>query len=156
LGFLLIRLGTNFFNFALGAYATVAALSTTWLVRNAEMSLWLAVLVSVALAVLLSVVTELGLVRIVQTRSPHEELPALISVAALLFFISQIAGNVFGRAPQPGQHRVTGGPFKVGSAVLTSNALLLIGVTFVAFVAVAFWMRYSSTGRLLRAVGDNR
>src|SRR5699024_11189939 len=83
LGVLLIRLGTNFVNVALGAYATVAALSTTWLVRNAEMSLWLAVLVSVALAVLLSVVTELGLVRIVQTRSPHEELPALISVAAL-------------------------------------------------------------------------
>lgn len=156
LGFLLIRLGTNFFNFALGAYATVAALSTTWLVRNAEVPLWAAVAFSLVIAVLLSVGTELGLVRIVQVRSPHEELPALISVAALLFFIAQIAGNIFGRAPQPGQHLVTGSPIRIGSAVVTPGALLLIGVTIVAFVGATLWMRISTMGRLLRAVGDNR
>lgn len=156
LGFLLIRLGTNFFNFALGAYAMVAALSTTWLVRDVGMSLWLAICISVIAAVLLSVVTELGLVRIVQVRSPHEELPALISVAALMFFISQLAGNVFGRAPAPGQQIIKVDPIRIGTAIITPTAALLLGVTALCFIAATLWMRYASMGRLLRAVGDNR
>lgn len=156
LGFLLIRLGTNFFNFALGAYATVAALSTTWFVRNLDMGLWLAVLLGVVISVALSVVTELGLVRIVQARSPHEELPALISVAALLFFIAQMSGNIFGRAPMPGQRLATGDPIRLGVATLTPNTMLLISVTAAAFIGVSIWMSRSTTGRLLRAVGDNR
>lgn len=156
LSYLLIRLGTDFFNFALGAYAMVAALSTTYLVRIAGLGLWLAVLISVAIAVALGVLTEVGLVRLVQKRAANEELPALIAVAALLFLIAQVSGDVFGRAPAPGQKLIGGDPMIVFGAILTPTAALIIALTAACFVTVTLWMKFSTTGRLLRAVGDNR
>lgn len=156
LAFLLVRMGTNFFNIALGPYAMVAALGSSWLIIYGGAGLWGAVLLSVGLAVVLAAVTELGVVRVIQQRTGHDELPALVSVVAVLFVVQQLAGVLFGRAPLPGHALVDAEPIRVAGGVLPANSALLIGVTAAIFISVTLWMRLTGTGRLLRAIGDNK
>lgn len=156
LSYLLILVGAGFFNFALGPYSMTGGLATSWLVLNHQIPLVLAILISVTLVIGLAVITELGVVRPVQARSGGGELPALVSVAAVLFAVQQAAGLIFGRVPLPGQQLFQAGPWTIGSAALFSSSALLVVVTVVLFTATAVWMRVSRMGRLLRAVGDNK
>ena len=156
LSYLLILEGAGFFNFALGPYAMVAGLGTTWLVIEKEMSLWPAVAVAVLVVVVLAAATELLVVRPIEARSGGSELSALVAVAAILFAIEQGAGFVFGRRQLPGQLLVEFDPIEVGDAFLQPSAAVLLAVTVVVFLAVAAWLRLGGTGRLLRAIGDNK
>jgi branched-chain amino acid transport system permease protein len=155
LGYLLILEGAGFFNFALGPFAMVAGLGTAWLVIEKEWALWPSVALAVALVVVLSIVTELGVVRPIVARAGGGELPALVAVAAVLFATEQAAGYVFGRRQLPGQLLVEFDAVEAGGAFLQPNAVLLIAVALAVFVIVGIWIRASRTGRLLRAVGDN-
>jgi branched-chain amino acid transport system permease protein len=156
LSYLLILEGAGFFNFALGPYAMVAGLGTTWLVIEKEMSLWPAVAIGVLLVVALAAATELLVVRPIEARSGGSELSALVAVAAILFAIEQGAGFVFGRRQLPGQLLVEFDAIEIGDAFLQPSAAVLLGVTVVVFLAVAAWLRLGGTGRLLRAIGDNK
>jgi branched-chain amino acid transport system permease protein len=155
LSYYLVLIGSDFFNFAIGPYAMVAGLATSWLVIEKGFGLWEAVGLSVLLTVALAVATELVVVRPVQRRSGSGELPALVAVAGVLFAIQQLAGVAFGLRTLPGQRLVTFGALTWGSATIQPNTVLLVGFTAMAFVATALWVRLSRTGRLLRAVGDS-
>lgn len=154
LGYLLVLQGAGFFNFALGPYATVAGMTTAWLVAEHEVPLWPAALLGLAAVVALSVLTELVVVRRVQSRSSGSELPALVAIAAVLFMIEQSAGLAFGHQPLAGQSLLRTAPLEFGDVVVQPYAVLLIGVTALVFAATALWIRYGRSGRLLRAVGD--
>ena len=155
LGYLLILEGAGFFNFALGPFAMVAGLMTSWLVIRQDWPLWPSLLVAVVTVIALSVLTEIGIVRPIVTRSGGGELPALVAVAAVLFATEQAAGYLFGRRQLPGQRLVDFDTVQIGDAFLLPTALLLIALTVVVFAGVAVWMRWTGTGRLLRAIGDN-
>ncbi|MGJ3507219.1 branched-chain amino acid ABC transporter permease [Enemella sp. A6] len=155
LSYYLILIGSGFFNFALGPYAMVGGLSASWFIVNLGWPPILAALVGVLLVVAVSAVTELVVVRPVQKKSGRGELPALVAVAAVLFAVQQAAGVAFGRVPLPGVRLVEGSPIELGDVYLFPTSALLIGVTLVAFIGVGLWMSKSTTGRLLRAVGDN-
>jgi branched-chain amino acid transport system permease protein len=156
LSYLLILEGAGFFNFALGPYAMVAGLCASWLVIEKELSLWPAVAIAVAVVVALAAATEVLVVRPIESRTGGNELSALVAVAAILFAIEQGAGFVFGRRQLPGQLLVRFDPIEVGDAFLQPSAAVLLVVTVVVFVAVALWLRLGGTGRLLRAIGDNK
>lgn len=156
LSYLLILVGAGFFNFALGPYAMVAGLFASWMVIEYEVTRWIAIVVAILAAVLLSVFTELCVIRPVQKRSGTGDLPALVAVAAVLFAVQQFAGYVFGRRPLPGQPVIDVGPWDVGDATVTGTGLTLVVGTAVAFAVVGLWMRFTLTGRMLRAVGDNK
>lgn len=156
LGFQLTLIGAGFFNFAIGPYAMTAALSTTWFVINLDFPVWGAALLGLLIAVALSGLTELLVVRPVQKRSGKGELPALVAVTAVLFVIQQGAGAVFDRRAMPGQQLIKMGPWKLGEVHVTGTAVVLIGATILIFIGVSLWMHLTSTGRLLRAVGDSR
>lgn len=155
LAYYLVLVGAGFFNFAIGPYAMMGGLCTSWLVIEYDMGVWSAAAIAVGATVVLAALTELVVVRPVQRRSGGGELPALVAVAAVLFAIQQFAGYVFGHPTLPGQSLATFDPVTVGPATLQPSALLLMVVTVVAFVATALWIRYTRTGRLLRAVGDS-
>ncbi len=156
LSYFVVLAGTGFFNFAIGTYAMVGGLCATWLVINHGFNLWLSVLLAMAAAILLAVVTELVVVRPVQRRSEGSELPALVAVTAVLFAIQQLAGVVFGYTTLPGQGLWNFQPIQIGSAILVPSALVLMVATVVIFGLVATWVRFTRTGRVLRAVGDSR
>ncbi|MBK8731214.1 MAG: branched-chain amino acid ABC transporter permease [Tetrasphaera sp.] len=156
LAYLLILVGSGFFNFAIGPYAMLGGLSTSWLVVEHEVPVPLAMLVGIVLVIIVSAVTELAVVRQVQKRAGKGELPALVAVSAVLFAVQQGSGLIFGQRPLPGQQIVPVTPINVGSAVVYPSTFILIGTTVVFFIATALWMRSSRMGRLLRAVGDNK
>jgi branched-chain amino acid transport system permease protein len=156
LSYLLILDGAGFFNFALGPYAMVAGLCATWLVIEKELSLWPAVAIAVLVVVGLAAATELLVVRPIESRSGGSDLSALVAVAAILFAIQQGAGFVFGRRQLPGQLLVQFDPIEIGDAFLQPSAAVLLAATVAVFAAVAAWLRLGGTGRLLRAIGDNK
>lgn len=156
LAYYLTLVGAGFFNFAIGPYAMVGGLATSYLVIEGEMAALPAALIAVVLAMVLAAATELVVVRPVQKRSGRGELPALVAVAAVLFAIQQGGGYFFGYTTLPGQQLVTFEPIRLGDAQVESHKVILIGFTAVAFVAMALWIRTTRTGRLLRAVGDSK
>ncbi|GAA0733569.1 branched-chain amino acid ABC transporter permease [Dactylosporangium roseum] len=155
LAYYLVLVGAGFFNFAIGPYAMVGGLCTSYLVIYEELNVWAAALVAIVAAGALAAVTELAVVRPVQRRSGGGELPALVAVAAVLFTIQQLAGYLFGYTTLPGQALLTFDPVPVGDTVVQPSTVLLLGFAVVAFAALAVWIRYTRTGRLLRAVGDS-
>ncbi len=156
LSYYVVLSGTGFFNFAVGPYAMVGGLFTSWLVIEKGFSLWPAVVVALVAAMALAAVTELIVVRPVQNRSGRNQLPALVAVTAVLFAIEQLAGVIFGYTTLPGEQLFNFQAIEIGSAELLPAALELIIVTAVVFISMAIWVRITRTGRLLRAVGDNR
>jgi branched-chain amino acid transport system permease protein len=157
LSYQLTLAGSGFFNFAIGPYAVVAAMATSWAVINLQIPVGLGIVIGLVLAMLLSALTEVLVVRTVQRRSGRGELPALVAVTAVLFIVQEGAGALFGPLQLPGQNIVSSwGPWQFGSVYVQGNTILLIIVTIVTFIAVAVWMKTSRTGRLLRAVGNNR
>jgi branched-chain amino acid transport system permease protein len=156
LAYYLVLSGAGFFNFAIGPYAMMAGLCTSWLVIQHGFTVWPAVAVSLAATMAVAAVTELVVVRPVQRRSRGGELPALVAVAAVLFAIQQLAGYLFGYTTLPGQPLLTIEPIEFGSTVMQPSTLLLLIVTVLVFALVALWVRFTRTGRLLRAVGDSK
>lgn len=155
LGMYLVVVGADFFNFAMGPYAMAAAMASSWVAANHGVALWLAMPMGIAVAVALSVLTEKLVVKQVQKRSGRGELPALVAVTAVLFGIQQLAGTVFGRTPLPGQKIFEFDPITVGGATVDSSTVVLIVGTAAVFIAAGLWLNRSTSGRLLRAVGDN-
>ncbi|MFC0865852.1 branched-chain amino acid ABC transporter permease [Sphaerimonospora cavernae] len=154
LAYHLIYVGAGFFNFAIGPYAMMGGLCTSWLVITYDLGVWPAAAIGVAATIVLAAATELGVVRPVQKRGGGE-LPALVAVAAVLFAIQQFAGYLFGYPTLPGQSLASFAPVPVGDITVQPSSLLLIVVAVLTFVATAAWVRFSRTGRLLRAVGDS-
>ncbi|GAA3455552.1 branched-chain amino acid ABC transporter permease [Dactylosporangium matsuzakiense] len=155
LAYYLTLVGAGFFNFAIGPYAMVGGLCTSYLVLYEDMNVWAAAVLAVLAAAALAVFTELAVVRQVQKRSGRGELPALVAVAAIMFAVQQLAGYLFGYTTLPGQALFTFDPVTVGDTVIQPSTVVLLAFTVVAFAAAAVWIRYTRTGRLLRAVGDS-
>lgn len=151
----LVVIGTDFFNFAMGPYAMAAALAASWLVVQHGAAPWIAIGVGIALALILSVVTEIVVIRPVQRRSGRADLPALVAVTAVLFAVQQLAGTVFGRLPLPGVPLVGIEPVDIAGVTVNGTTITLVVGAAVIFALTTWWLRSSSTGRLLRAVGDN-
>ena len=155
LAYYVTLIGSQFFNFAIGPYAMVTGLGASWLVVDEGWSLWSAVVVMLAAIAVLGAVTELAVVRPVQRRATGGELPALVAVAALLFAIQQLAGEIFGFTPLPGQPILPTSTFTLGSATIQASVVPLLAVAAAVFLLVGLWVRLTPTGRMLRAVGDS-
>ncbi|UDF22750.1 branched-chain amino acid ABC transporter permease [Rhodococcus qingshengii] len=155
LGMYLVVVGADFFNFAMGPYAMAAAMASSWVAINYGLALWIAMPLGIAMAVALSILTEKLVVKQVQKRSGRGELPALVAVTAVLFGIQQLAGTVFGRTPLPGQKIFDFDPISVLGATVDSSTVVLVVGTAVIFVGIGLWLNRSTSGRLLRAVGDS-
>ena len=69
LSYLLILVGSGFFNFAIGPYAMLGGLSTSWLVVRQGLTVPVAMLLGILLVVVVSAITELAVVRQVQKKS---------------------------------------------------------------------------------------
>jgi branched-chain amino acid transport system permease protein len=57
--------------------------------------------------------------------------------------------------PAIGQNLLTIDPIPVGTTAIQPGTMLTVLATAVAFGGIAAWIRYTRTGRLLRAVGDS-
>ena len=156
LAYLLVLEGAGFFNFAIGPYAMVGALGTSWLVIEKEWSVVPAALVAVGITIALSVATELVVIRRIERQRGNSELAALVAVAAIIYAIQQGAGMAFGRRDLPGQRLVTFERITIGDTFVQPTSVLLVAVTAATFILVALWFKVAPSGRSLRAVGNNK
>jgi branched-chain amino acid transport system permease protein len=154
LAYYLVLRGADVFMFALGSLAMFGSMTGAYLVASKGWPWPLAVLAGVVIAVAISALTELWIVRPIHRRTGGEETPAIIALVAVIFALSQLAGTTFGRTPIAGQE-FWSASFDIGSARVSGQAILLVVVTLIAFAAISLWMRRTASGRMLRAVGDN-
>lgn len=154
LGYFLVLRGADLFMFTMGPLAMFAALFGSYQVTKSGWPMPIAVLVGIALAVTISGLTEVLIVRPIHKRTGGEENPSIVAVVAILFLLEQLAGTLFGRTPLPGQP-FWDKQFRWGEAVVTGQTIVTVIVTLVCFAAIMVWLRHSASGRMLRAVGDN-
>ncbi|WP_328387317.1 branched-chain amino acid ABC transporter permease [Nocardia sp. NBC_00416] len=151
----LVVVGASFFNFAAGPYAMAAAVLTGYATAHWGVPVLVGAALGVAVAVGISLLTEVVVVRPVQRRSGGAELPALVAVTATLFAIQQLAGTIFGRTPVSVAALIPLPDFRVGSVAVQGTTAAIVLVTAVVLSATVLWLRLTATGQLLRAVGDN-
>jgi branched-chain amino acid transport system permease protein len=157
LGYYVVLNGAGFFNFAIGPYTMFSGLASSWLVFIQGWDLPQAILVGIAATIVLSVLTELLVVRPIERRSGGEELPALIAVVAVLYAVAQLAGTLFGRRPLPGRPWFYfENPIQVGLAYIDAQVIVSVVVTLLVFTALSLWLTFSPYGKIMRAVGDNQ
>jgi branched-chain amino acid transport system permease protein len=154
--YLVVMQGAGFFNFAIGPYAMVGGLGGAYLASQAGWPGAAAIVAGIGMSVLLGLLTELLVVRPIETRAPGQELAALVAMVSVLFAVQQGAATAFGRRPLPGSRWIHGDLIRVGPFAIDPQSLVLVAGTLVMFVALAFWLRYATYGQLLRAVGDNK
>ncbi|WP_039829132.1 branched-chain amino acid ABC transporter permease [Nocardia testacea] len=151
----LVVVGASFFNFAAGPYAMAAGLLAGYASAQWGVPIIAGAALGVAAAVGISLVTEVVVVRPVQRRSGGAELPALVAVTATLFAIQQLAGTIFGRTPVSVANLLPLPDFHLGPVSVQGTTATIILATVAVLVATVLWLRATTTGRLLRAVGDN-
>ncbi len=154
LGYYLVLRGADIFLFILGALGMFSAMLGAQLATVHGWPWPAAVLAGIVAAVLLSVLTEMLIVRPIRRRTNNEETPSIIAIVAILFALEQLAGTLFGRTPKAGLD-FWSTEMTVAGARVEGQSLLLVAATVLAFCAVGWWMRRTATGRMLRAVGDN-
>ncbi|MFI2229893.1 branched-chain amino acid ABC transporter permease [Nocardia testacea] len=151
----LVVVGASFFNFAAGPYAMAAGLLAGYASAQWGVPIIAGAALGVTAAVGISLVTEVVVVRPVQRRSGGAELPALVAVTATLFAIQQLAGTIFGRTPVSVANLLPLPDFHLGPVSVQGTTATIILVTVAVLVVTVLWLRATTTGRLLRAVGDN-
>jgi branched-chain amino acid transport system permease protein len=155
LGYLLVLRGASVFMFALGPFAMFNAMLASFLAVKHGWPMWAGVVAGIAVAVALSLATEILVVRPIHIRTAGQEDPPIVAIVAILFALQQLAGTWFGRTALPGQEFWDANVVKTDSIVIPGQDLVLVLVTLLCFIALAAWFRRTSYGRMLRAVGDN-
>lgn len=155
LAFYITLVGSQFFNFAIGPYSMAAGMATSWLVVNHGWGIWLSAGVGIVVVLILGAVTDIAVIRPIQSRAGGGDLPALVAVAALLFAIQQTAGLIFGFNNLPGEPIVSTNLFTLDGAQVEPTVVPLVVACGVIFLLTALWIGLTRTGRLLRAVGDS-
>jgi branched-chain amino acid transport system permease protein len=153
LAYLLFLRATGVINFAIGAYVVFVGLSFEFLAGDHGVPIAGAIVACIAVALLLGLVTEIGVVQPMQRRLSGEFGPVM-ALIALLFIVEQLAGLWFGRRPVRGPQLVNGSVSVFGYPIAYHDILALL-IAGAVFALIAVWLRRGRYGRMLRAVGDN-
>lgn len=145
---------TNFVNFAYGDYATLGAYMALFAVQQLHLPIVLSALVSgVALALISVFLYRLVFRSFVRKRSRNVTL-LIVSVGislALQGIISAVWGSGFQTYQLPSQQPIHLGPFQ-----LTGQQLIIIGVAALALGGVHVLLRYTTIGKTMRAMSENK
>jgi branched-chain amino acid transport system permease protein len=140
-------------NFAHGQFYMLGAFFAYWLTRIVGLDFWTGLVVSVVAVMLVGVVLERTLFRFLRGASLSSSVLATI---ALSIFLENLALNIWGPRPQ----KIIS-PFDTGSIELfgiftTPDRLLMLFLTFVVVLALHVCLRYTHTGKAIRATFQQR
>src|SRR4051794_8988363 len=156
-GLVLVYKSNRFLNLAHAQIGTLPALLLGKWVLDSGWNWWLAFAVAITLGIVTALVVERALVRplLRRTRSPIRLLLLSLAVSQLLLaltYIPRLSPNAShqGAYPQPFHSDVS-----VGGVVLTGMSVLTAILVPILVVALAVFMRYSLTGKQVRAAANN-
>jgi branched-chain amino acid transport system permease protein len=149
LALVLIWRATRIVNFAQGAMLMITTYIAAVLVE-ANNPYWLALIIAVAAGLVFGALTELILIRRVESAPP---LNAVIVTLGLLVLLEAIAGMIWSDTPRafPAAFSIQG--YKVGSTriLFSPNSTFIVGVVAVVALALGALFRYTNLGLKLRA-----
>lgn len=155
LALVLVHRATHIPNFAQGELAMVSAF-LAWEVQDrfgTAVWVWVVgILVSMILSFLLGFLIERGIIRWVENASP---LTLLIVTLGLLTIINNAAGWYWGFLPKNAKSPFPSKPVRVFDAVLSWQALGIVGVLIVLMLFVFVLFKYTKLGLGLRGAAGN-
>ncbi len=154
---LILRATGGIFDFALGQYVILSGMGAAFLAAHSSLPFSLVICISVLLSMLAALASETGAIGPLSHiyRNAGAFGPVLGTVA-LLWVWEQTARLLFGDRPLIGDPFWGDTRFVIAGVRPSAHQLMIILSTLVIFLASHVWLEYSRTGRLLRAVGDNR
>ena len=154
MSFALLYYPTKFFHIAHAAIITSSAYFVLFFLNKFSIPFPISVVFAIATAVLLGILCEVLIYRQMRKRN----VPALAYLIASigLYVVLQNCISLYFRDDTK---IINTGEIKVGNqifgAYITTIQLVTIGVSFVLFVSVNFFLQFSSTGKSIRAVSSN-
>jgi len=146
----------GFINFAHGEMAMLGAylLLAFWVML--KWPFWPAFTLVVILMVIFGVLLEKFTFKPVRKSHPFKPLIISIGVSA---FLQSVVVLIFGAGVtsyfQDGQQAAQTFSFLNGDFVVTDHQILLMAISVILLIALALFLKYSKTGKAMRAVADN-
>ena len=155
LGLTLVFALMNVLNFAHGQFYVLGGFVTYTLYGQAGLPYIVALFAAAITLVLVGALIERFLFRTVIRRSKREESTMLLA-AGIAFFLDAVILLVFGEK-QRGVPKIVDGVFNWDFRVIMPYDRMVVGVAAViCIVSFVLYMRYSKTGRALRALAQDR
>jgi branched-chain amino acid transport system permease protein len=158
LGFhLVIRSTGGIVDFAVGQYAIISGMAAASIGSELGLGTVFAVGLGCLAATTVAGINEVAVVRpaIALNRNPVAMAPVLATVALLTVW-EQVARLVFGDFPLRGPSFFPRVKYVWGDILISAHSIVIIIVTIFVFLAVQLWLTRTKSGRILRAIGDNR
>ncbi|MFO0780479.1 MAG: branched-chain amino acid ABC transporter permease [Candidatus Gracilibacteria bacterium] len=147
----------GFINFAHGEMAMIGAYVLLALLVQFKLPFWLAFVLAFVFVAILGVVLEKLTFKKVRKSHPFKPLVISIGVSAFLqAVVILIFGSGVNSYRQAGQDVAQTFDFFDGNLVITDHQILLMIMAVVLLVGLAAFLKYSRTGKSLRAVADNK
>jgi branched-subunit amino acid ABC-type transport system permease component len=144
---------TNFVNFAYGDYATLGAYVALFAVRKHLPMVGAAVVSGLALALISLFLYRVVFKSFVRQRSRNVTL--LIVSIGISLILQGLISSIWGSGFQTYQ-LASEKPIKLGPFQLTGQQLVIIAVAVAALAGVHVLLRYSTIGKTMRAMSDNK
>jgi Branched-chain amino acid ABC-type transport system, permease components len=145
---------TNFVNFAYGDYATLGAYVALFAVQQLHLPIVLATIVSGLIMALMSLL----LYRIVFRSFVHRRarnVTLLIVSVGISLGLQGVIASIWGSGFQTYQ-LASQKPIEIGPFQLTGQQIVIIAVAVVALGGVHVLLRYTTIGKTMRAMSDNK
>jgi branched-chain amino acid transport system permease protein len=154
---LILRATGGIFDFALGQYVILAWMGSAFLSTHFGLPLFAVTTCGVLFSMIAALASESAAVGPLSRlyRNAGAFGPVLGTVA-LLWIWEQTARLLFGDRPLIGDPFWGDTRFVIGRIRLSGHQFIIIMTAIGVFVTAHIWLEYSKSGRLLRAVGDNR
>ncbi len=154
LGFSVAGMSTRILNLAQGGYSMLGGFVFLALVGGFKLPLWMAFLLTIAMAGVLGICTE----RIVNVRArpwkPVSHDMAVLATLALLVACEGAAVLIWGSDPIRGQ-ALQPGVFTFFGAIMAWQFVWMIGLTAVIALSLHLFLKRTWTGRAMRACAQN-
>ena len=150
-GLSLLFKGLDTVNFAHGEFYVLGGVAVFVVSVQLGLPPWTGVLLAIAAMVVVGAVLHAMLVGVLK-QSP---LNVLMATFAVSLIISNLVSFAFRGIPQPVPPFIPGA-LEFGPVVIANQRLLAAVLSLVVLLGLIAWLRWSRTGRSLRAVADNR
>jgi branched-chain amino acid transport system permease protein len=140
-------------NFAHGQFYMLGAFFAYWLTRIIGLDFWAGLVVSVVSVMLVGAALERTLFRFLRGASLSSSVLATI---ALSIFLENLALNVWGPRPQKIHSPFDTGGIEILGIFTTPDRLLMLLLTVVVVAALHVGLRYTHTGKAIRATFQQR
>ena len=156
LGFVLIYKASGVFNFAQGAMVFCAALTCVGLISKFEISLWLAIPITMAIMVLLAFAIERVVLRPLVNQP---EITLFMATIGLTFFLEGLVQMIWGSQPRELKLPIEDIPIQYlldhYNISISQFDVVAAGICAVLVTTLALFFSKTKIGRALRAVADD-